>query len=328
MHSVAVVGLGRIGSQYPEGTAGTPRSHVEAVLAAEGLAISALVDSDPAARRASQSRWPQVSAEAYRDSLAALEDGAAAIIVLATPPAGRLDLVRQALDKHPKVLLVEKPLAGSLADGLEMARLAEDAGVLMRVNFPRSLDPDYLWARRRAAGTPASVVARYGSGLFNYGSHLVDLLLDWFGPVASVRAFGDAGGRKDPILTVHCTMAAGFEALLIGTDGLGYDLFECDLLLADRRIRLTNGGVEKRVEEPVRDLYYPGYAHLRVVEERLGRLAGLGEFYAAARDHLETGAPLGGCDGRRAAQGLAVIEAALRSARAAGRPEVPAEAAS
>ena len=58
-------------------------------------------------------------------------------------------------------------------------------------------------------------------------------------------------------------------------------------------------------------------------DENIGLVDGLTQLYAGISGHLADGAPLGGCDGARALAGLAIIEAALRSAQRGGAAEIP-----
>lgn len=323
MFSVAVVGLGRIGGQYPAGVDGVPRNHLGAVLASEGLRVVAAIDPDPEACAACANTWPELEQTQFCADLAALPTGIADIITICTPPGQRLALASAALDKQPKVLVIDKPLALTVAEGEEIVRRAKDCGVTLRVNFHRALDPGHRRAHARVEKIPVMVIARYSGGIYNYASHMVDSLLDWFGPVARVQALGEPSNEIDPRLSFRCVMEAGFDSMLIGIGGVTYDQFECDLLFADHRIELANGGVETRYYDAVPDLHYQGYRQLRMSDENIGLVDGLTQLYAGISGHLADGAPLGGCDGARALAGLAIIEAALRSAQRGGAAEIP-----
>ena len=123
-----------------------------------------------------------------------------------------------------------------MAEGVEIVEAAERAGTTLRVNFHRAHDPAYHEIRARRGDVSRKFVARYGGGLFNYSLHIVNFFLDWFGPVEGVQSLGQTPAGEDPMLTYCCIMHAGFEAVLIGIDGLKYDQFECDLLFDDERI--------------------------------------------------------------------------------------------
>jgi predicted dehydrogenase len=178
-----------------------------------------------------------------------------------------------------------------------------------------------LAARALLDGRPAKVIMSYGKGLFNYASHLVDLAVDWFGEIASVQAFGDPRADHPSFC---CRMAAGFDLLVVGMDGLGYDQFDVDIFLPGRKIAMHLGGCDRTTQVPVADRFYPGYAHLGapVALAQSGPIGGMLELYRDIRTHLRTGAPLPGCTLEAAAHGVAVLEAVAVS-RQSGHPVTP-----
>ena len=314
--------MGRAGSGYDAGSDGAPRSHVGAVLATAGLAVTALIDPRQAAIDETLRKWPQLEPAARYSRLSDLPAGSVDIIVLATPPESRMDELEAVAKAAPKLILAEKPLSLNSDEALRCARMAEDCGAILRVNFHRRFDPGYGALRDAQSGTPTKLVMRYNHGLLHYACHHIDLLMDWFGAVDRVQSFGDPKARN---LSFCCRMAMGFDAVVIGVDDDGFDQFDMEILYPDRRIEIANGGCEKTRQDPVEDLYYAGYRQLgsRNALTPFGRVGGLPESYGAFQDHLDNGKPLAGCDGIDAARGLAVIEAAILSAKENGREIEP-----
>jgi predicted dehydrogenase len=320
MHDLAIVGLGRVGSDYDAVPGPFPRSHIGAALAAHEFRIRWLVDQDNEARTRAKARWPQLTNVQWLSTIAELPPTGVEVIAFCTPPNGRWHEIESATKLGARVVIAEKPLCHTAAEALQIAALVRKSGVSLRVNFHRRFDPAHARMKALCSGIPRLVTFRYGKGLFNYGSHAIDLLLDWFGPFQSVQALDQSRGA-DPNLSVLCRARAGFDAYLLGVDGLGYDQFDADLLFADRRIDLANGGVERRVYGAAADRFYPGYAHLDLDQRatEIGPVGGLSELYQAVAHYLTAGAPLPGCTAREAALGLSVIETALRSRDAGGR---------
>jgi predicted dehydrogenase len=315
---VAVVGLGRVGSQYEAD--GVPRSHVACVLATPGLALAAVIDPSESARATFRQQWGALAMPRVLDSVDALAAGEADVIALCTPMSDRVAVVGTAVQKGSKLLVIEKPLASSVGEAQAIASVAETRAVPVRVNFQRRFDPHHRALRQALPGVPRHAVMRYGKGLFNYGSHLVDLLIDWFGPIGTVQALSSVGRSDDPDLTFVARMQVGFDAILIGMDGLSYDQFEVDLFYDECRIEIANGGTEMRRYDVVADRYYKGYAQLGPASTigSDGPVGGLAEFYRAVSDHLASGTALPGCDAREAIAGLEVLHAARESARRGG----------
>ena len=316
MSSAAVVGLGRIGSEFDhDRPAGLhARTHLGAIVGT--LAFGSIIGIDPCPERrdAAAKRWQAHAVTCLAEPTAV---GAVDVLAICTPAGLRLDAVAGFLKQGVRVLVIEKPLALTIAEAERIVSLAADAHVELRVNFHRRFDPGIRAARAALGGAvPRMVVMRYGKGLYNYASHHVDLLLDWFGDIDSVQAIGDELEGDDPTLSFRCRLAAGFDAIVLGMHGLDYDQFEIDVFTPDRRLELVAGGVEKRLYQPVRERFYAGYSHLGepVAAAPAGQVSGFGELYAAIVAHLRDGVPLPGCTGVEALAGLRVLDAARRSA--------------
>ena len=134
-------------------------------------------------------------------------------VYVATPPASHAEYVIRAAAAG-KPVYVEKPMALSVAEAEAMVSACEAAGVPLFVAYYRRALPRFAFVRERIAagaiGTPTLVQlelhqppppdpaasgwrwdpAIAGGGLLmDLGSHALDLLDQWLGPIADVRAF-------------------------------------------------------------------------------------------------------------------------------------------
>ena len=166
---VAVIGLGRVGAGY-QSSAGVVRNHLDAIRAIAGLEIVALVDPDRAARARVARRHPDLE-PMLRSSAAELQPRSIDFAVIAAPVDTRMPTVTAAIAAGARLIFCEKPLAGSATIAQELLRKTADAGV-----NPGQLSPSdsSRMSRFRALSDrpPIAVQARYGKGLFNYGSNL------------------------------------------------------------------------------------------------------------------------------------------------------------
>ncbi|MBM3506227.1 MAG: Gfo/Idh/MocA family oxidoreductase [Alphaproteobacteria bacterium] len=320
-----VVGLGRAGALAPAALArhGAPivRNHVEALLRLPGFELVGVVDNDSGSYRKATRRHPTLRKVPFRTSLGEIPRGAADVVVIATPTSQREAVFRSALALKPRMILVEKPLAADARAGRRLLRAARKAGVDVRVHFNRRFDGAIQWFLRPMPKPPTLVVGRYSKGLFNYASHLVDLLMAWYGPPREVRALEGRPAGSDPTLSFACVFAGGLQAYVLGVRGVKFDQFEVELDFANRRLAMTNNGVEKRSYVGRRNLYYPGYTHL-VEEQGRGDATPTGgylEFYEALGKAWGRGRVLPGCTGDEGQLNLRVLDAVLRSARKGGR---------
>jgi predicted dehydrogenase len=114
------------------------------------------------------------------------------VLVIASPTAHHADVLRESLENHvPRVVLCEKPLAYSAAETQAMIDACDRRGIPLLVNFIRRADPGIREIARRIAighiATPFKAAVWYSKGLLHNGSHMVDLMSFWFGPIRSVR---------------------------------------------------------------------------------------------------------------------------------------------
>jgi predicted dehydrogenase len=101
---------------------------VRTALATPALQLRWLCDLDQERARKVLGRYTTVKATASFERV--LADPAVAAVAIATPAATHFDLVRGALEAG-KHVLVEKPLTSSVSDGVKLARLAEQSGLIL-----------------------------------------------------------------------------------------------------------------------------------------------------------------------------------------------------
>ncbi|MER6205880.1 Gfo/Idh/MocA family protein [Streptomyces sp. NPDC001073] len=165
--SAVVVGAGSQG-----------RVHGLGHLAAPGVTLAGLADVDMATAEALAAELdvPHVRRD-FRELLADLRPD---VVSVCTPPAHHLDVVRAAIAAGARAVHCEKPIALSYGDALAMTTQAADAGVVLTFNLQRRFDPVQIQAREWIAqGEIGDVVTveGYCPNLFDWGTHILDLLL-------------------------------------------------------------------------------------------------------------------------------------------------------
>ncbi|MBA4354924.1 MAG: oxidoreductase [Novosphingobium sp.] len=193
-HNVALVGYGYAGKTF----------HAPLIAAEPALNLVAVVSRDTAKVQAD---WPGIRVD--EDIASVLADPAIALIVIATPNDSHAPLAHAAIAAG-KAVVVDKPLALTLAEGRAIAARADDAGVLLSVFHNRRWDGDFLTIARAVNEGLIGKVAHFeshfdrfrpqvrdrwrenagpGSGVWaDLGPHLVDQALCLFGIPARVMA--------------------------------------------------------------------------------------------------------------------------------------------
>lgn len=248
---VALIGCGRIGSLADEESRHPwPLTHAGAVAASGRAELAVVCDVDPARAEHAAQAWavPQWETNPSR----ALAEGQVDLVIIATPPEGRVPLIEAAVQSGATAIVCEKPLAASAAEAHKVRALLRNEDVYFAVNYTRRWAPVFSDLQQAVApggiGPITTVVAHYGGGLANNGSHMIDLLNGLFGPpsgIDAVQVVDDDRTSNDR--TISCVLSYGtshgpLRAHLIGHDHRAHHMFELDLVGATGRIRMLDAG--------------------------------------------------------------------------------------
>ncbi len=129
---VGLIGYGLVGSVF----------HAPLIAATEGLALDAVVTSQPERQQQARAEFPDVRLAATADELFDRADELD-LIVVASPNKTHVPLATAAL-KAGLPVVVDKPVAGTAAEARALAALAEERGLLLSVFQNRRWDNDFL----------------------------------------------------------------------------------------------------------------------------------------------------------------------------------------
>jgi myo-inositol 2-dehydrogenase/D-chiro-inositol 1-dehydrogenase len=132
VHSVGIVGAGKIA-----------RVHAANVGVIDDLSIAAVADVEPAAARALAD---EIDCDAVNGVDELLARGDIEAVLITTPPTTHADLV-EAASSAGKHVFCEKPLAQNVADAARAAEACEGAGVVLQVGYNRRFDENFRAAR-------------------------------------------------------------------------------------------------------------------------------------------------------------------------------------
>ena len=153
---IAIVGLGYIG-----------QAHIDASQASPTVALSAVVDPSPAAATVAA----KAGVPLYRSLDEMLAHDRPDGVVLATPNALHVPQALQCVDAGLPILL-EKPIAPSVAEGERLLRVVEDSGARVLLGHHRAHSPIMAKARQVVqSGVLGRLVAVIGSATFYKPDH-------------------------------------------------------------------------------------------------------------------------------------------------------------
>lgn len=143
-----------------------------------GLAtVVGVSDVSPAALAKALDRCPD--ARGYRDYTQMLREQKPEVVSICTWPQTHLEIVRAAIDAEARAILCEKPLALTLAEVDEMARLCAEANVRLagghQFRFHRAFVEAARMVRSGVIGTIVRGQTQMVSSLANNGPHMLDV---------------------------------------------------------------------------------------------------------------------------------------------------------
>jgi predicted dehydrogenase len=339
---VALVGCGLIGSIWDEqlpllpGDERPSRTHGRAFSRLPGSRIVACCDTDLARAQAAAAHWGVVGARACSDPQALFAEQAIDLLIVASASNARSAVIAPALAAGVQTLVIEKPLATTLAEGRRLVDALQAAGARALVNYSRHWDPSLQTLARQLQagefGPLQRLVGTYGKGLANNGSHLIDLAAQLADAVpVRARAMGsplpaseaDWSQGQDPAQDAQVDLRTGSGGTvrldMLGTDRNAYTCFELRIIASTALIEITDGGRRIEVRAVVDDPDYPGY---RIPGPRLSQpalsLQAMDRMAAEALALVRGERASPRCDARHALRTAMTVAAVQRSAAEGG----------
>lgn len=265
----SVVRLGIVGCG-----AVTELSHLPAARGAADLQVVALADKDLGrAQRLGRRFGIDRCTDDYHAWLTDV-DG----VIVAVPNHLHAPVARELLERRVAVL-VEKPLASTLAEAEALAALSRSSGVALQVGHmyrfskttrlvKRAIDEGWL-GTLRGFSTRYGVISSWpatsgfywrkeqagGGVLMDMGPHVLDLVRWWLGEISGVEYYDDAAGGvetdcrlsltvRTPRVEIHGDVVLSRLRRLGGTTTIVGERFtiECDIRTLTARIRPTTWG--------------------------------------------------------------------------------------
>lgn len=271
---VLVVGLGQIGAGYDLDAPvdGGVYTHARAASRHPAFTLSGGVDPAAAQRERFEAHYTAPGFPGIAEAMQALRPK---VVAIASPADMHLQHVREVLAAgQPDVILCEKPLALTAAEGEQLVKSCDEADVGLFVNFIRRSEPGAVdVARRIAAGTiqaPLKGAFWYSKGLYNNGSHFINLLQYWLGDVRETAVL-DKGRRwagVDPEPDVRLVFERGTVVLQAAREE-AFSFYGGEFVSPSGRLLYGSGGSSIAWQGVVRDDNFAGYSVLSPVVENI-----------------------------------------------------------
>jgi predicted dehydrogenase len=318
IYAAAVIGCGRIGSgqDSPSPSLGV-YSHCEALRICKRTDLAAVCDPNPEALEKCKTRWNVPTAFARVEDL--LANSNPEIVSICVPDREHGQVARLVLEApSTRCVILEKPLASTLQEALEIVEIAERREIPLLVNYTRRYCDSHRLLREfvqgGGLGKLISISGLYTKGIFHNGTHWIDLLHFLGEEFQTIHASGvvDFFG-EDPTLNFSFQTRSGANGFLQGFPKDVCTVFEAEFRGELGRVRILDSGAEFEWWEIVDS---PDYSGHQVFQRTPGLSGGLADailrLVEDAISCLDSNArPI--CSGRDALKAMRVAAAAKSS---------------
>jgi len=242
-----IIGLGQIGMEYDYEKKDDQSifTHARAIHKHPNFQLIGAVDISSKKRNRFEKLY---ASPTFIDVNAALKKLKPEVVIIATPTNTHSSVVTKILNSSkPEIILCEKPLAYELNEAKKMVKICKEAGVKLFVNYMRSVDIGVSEIKRRIEigeiKKPIKANIWYSKGLYNNGSHLINLLSLWLGKIISVKLIkkGTLFNELDPEPDFKIEFSCGTAIFRAAWEESFFQL-SVELLSTSGRLLYDNGG--------------------------------------------------------------------------------------
>lgn len=190
-YKATVIGCGWIGAGKKDySKVIQPATHAGAYKSHPKIELAGLVDINPKKLNIARKHFPGIpSFNSAKEMFKKIKPD---IVSIATPTNSHSQLVQLAAQFKTKAIVCEKPISDSLKEAKKMIKACQNNKSLLFINHQRRFDPLIRkWRDKIKKGLIGDILqgtCYYYNGLFNNGTHIIDLLRFFWGEINWVRA--------------------------------------------------------------------------------------------------------------------------------------------
>jgi predicted dehydrogenase len=267
--SVLIVGCGNIGGRFDQDRSpgDSPLTHAGAFSRDARFELAACVEPDDNRRADFMQAWEVENGFRSISELTGTDEQFD-VISICSPTVDHAQDLDAALCLKPKLIFCEKPVTPSLPESEAIVAKCRAAKIPLAVNYTRRWDKDISklamdidtgrWGQLR------SVIGTYNKGILNNGSHMLDLLGLFAGPLEVIKAgkpvedyFAD-----DPSVPAWLEGGHGLPIHLVCGHAADYALFEIQFIFSRGVLTMEDGGMHWRERRAVDSDTFKGYRNL------------------------------------------------------------------
>ena len=173
---------------YDDSSKNFVATHVKSLILHPNFELVAAVDSESDRRNRFNKKYNLSAYERIEDLPKKSEID---LVVIATNTKDHFDSFIKIIENfNPRLILCEKPLSSTIQKSRKMIDLAKSANISLAVNYIRQYDPGFKKLiniiNDGEIGFPLKSCVWYRKGIYNNGSHMINLVSSIFGSVLEV----------------------------------------------------------------------------------------------------------------------------------------------
>lgn len=274
MLNCAIIGCGKIAGGYDNLSDEKIRTHAKALSLNADCNLLAVQDLNLNAAKEFASKWNIKSVFNNLEELLLKER--LDFISICTPTDTHEQIFTKVVKSDIKNVWLEKPAALSISSAISMNNSAKEKNINVWVNYFRRYDAGFLKVKKTletgGIGKIQTVRAVYTKGLRNNGSHLIDLLLWFFGSVEQVDAIEILKSEQYLSASMIMKTERCSRIDVVAIDYNFFELFEIDIIGTNGRIEITEGGQSIKFYNIKTSEKYSDYKNISLYEEHKGTL--------------------------------------------------------
>lgn len=291
IYKAAVIGCGRIGVLMEKDPKRIkPATHAGAFFSSPFTELSALVDVNYEQLKKAQAIFPKVAT--YTDIGEMLNIHRPDIVAIATPPDQHRQVVEICAEFGVPVIICEKPVASTIEEAVKIINICKKKGSLLFINHTRRFDKllqqvsDRI--KKEELGTLSQISCYYTAGLFNTGTHMIDLVrfitkkeIQWVCALQEHRFTAPAEDiNANGLLILEGNIPVSLQCLEVKD----YAIFDIHLYGSKGYLEINRFGFSVEFTSVIDCIDFEGYRELDIFNKK--RLGKSRSFFANMVEHI------------------------------------------
>ena len=268
-YSVLIIGCGEIAGGYDLNNPSTSNSlsHAAAFNKHKDFFLKGCVDPEINKLKKFKSKWK------FKQTFTSIKEieekeNSFDVISICSPKELHQEQLEFALKIKPKIVFCEKPFTTDHKLAEKMAYKFKKKNISLCVNYSRRWDEQTSIFRKELKrgewGKLQSVIGTYNKGILNNGSHLIDLLIMFFGSLR-VEWVGKQNfdfWEDDPSISAILKTKDDNEIHLNAVDSNYFTIFEIKFITEKGVISVEDSGMSWRIQQTKKSSLYKNYTVL------------------------------------------------------------------